>query len=314
MTEPVRVAVVGVGAIGRHHARIYAEHPAADLVGVYDTDEERARRVAGATGTRAFEQVDALLERVDAVSVAVPTVDHLDVGLHCLGQGCDVLMEKPIAASLSAAEALIDAARGSDRVLQIGHVERYNPAVEAMLTEVRKPAFIEIHRLGSFAERSLEVDVVIDLMIHDIDIVHALVDAEIVDLRAVGVPVLSAEVDIANARLELVGGCTVNLTASRVSLNRVRKVRIFEPEAYFSVDYSNQQVSCFRLERGSGDRPAIAGVPVPVERREPLLNELSDFLACVVSRKPPRVTAADGHRALATALRIRDAIHRTSTA
>lgn len=308
MAEPVRVGVVGVGAIGRHHTRVYAENAEVELVGIYDTDPVRALAVAERHGTKPFDAIERLLEQVDGVSIAVPTVVHAEVGVLCLSAGCDVLMEKPIAVTLHEAERLVATAQGAGRVLQVGHVERYNPAVEAVLPHVRRPAFIEIHRLGSFAERSLEVDVVVDLMIHDIDVVHALIGDDVVEVRAVGVPVLSAEIDIANARLQLAGGCTVNMTASRVSMSRVRKVRIFQPEAYFSVDYSSQEVACFRLEHSESERSSISGVPISVDRVEPLVREIDDFVHCIRTRALPRVTGQDGTRALATALQIRDAM------
>jgi predicted dehydrogenase len=306
-TDRVRVGVVGVGAIGRHHARIYAEHPDAELVGVHDIDADRARRIAEKHGTRAFESLEELLAQIEGASVAVPTLEHRHVGLACLDAGVDLLAEKPVAAELADADRLIERASERGRVLQVGHVERYNPAVEAVSRRVVDPRFIEVHRLGSFVPRSLEVDVVLDLMIHDIDVVHSLVDGEVEEVRAVGVPVLSEEVDIANARLQMSTGCIVNMTASRVSMSRVRKVRIFQPAAYFSVDYSDQAVAAFRLER-EDQRSAIQAEPVEVTRGEPLVAELSDFLRCVKTRETPRVDGAAGRRALETALRIREAI------
>jgi len=309
MTERIRVGVVGVGSIGQHHARVYAESAAGELIGVHDLQRERANTVAQKTGCTAFGDFDALLDQVDAVSVAVPTLAHEHVGLHCLQAGCDVLIEKPIAISVEAADRLIASAETHGRLLQIGHVERYNPAVEALLSRVERPGFVEIHRLGAFASRSLEVDVIVDLMIHDIDIVHAMVPGEVDEVRAVGVPVLSDEIDIANARLELSGGCIVNMTASRVSLNRVRKVRIFEPSGYLSVDYSAQEVAQYRLGR-EGGRPAIEAVPVQVSRAEPLVRQLDDFLRSALTRRVPRVDGLSGRRALETALRIRDAMTR----
>ncbi len=311
MPERVRVGVVGVGSIGRHHARVYADSDIAHLVGVYDLHADRAIEVARGTECRAFHELDALLDDVDAVSVAVPTLAHEEVGRRCLQAGCDALIEKPIANSIDAADRLIAAAAEEDRLLQIGHVERYNPAVEALLSRVDRPGFVEIHRLGSFAARSLEVDVIVDLMIHDIDIVHAMVQGDVDEIRAVGVPVLSDEIDIANARLELSGGCVVNMTASRVSLNRVRKVRIFASSGYLSVDYSAQEVAHYRLGHDGG-RPSIEAVPVEVARAEPLVCQLNDFLGAVRTRDAPRVDGASGRRALETALRIRDAMtHQT---
>lgn len=308
MASTVRIGVVGVGSIGRHHARILAADPAADLVAVFDTDSERAAAVAAERDTEVANSLDDLLAQVDAVTIAVPTPAHAEVGLRCLEAGCDLMVEKPLAGSLRDAERLLDAAEAAGRLLQVGHVERYNPAIEALLPRVESPGFIEIHRLGTFVERSLEVDVIADLMIHDIDIMHALVDAEVTEVRAVGISVLSDEIDIANARLELSTGCIVNMTASRVSMNRVRKVRVFQPRAYFSVDYSDQTVACFRLEDQPGARPAISGDPVAVERGEPLVAELADFLACVRERRRPRVDGVAGLRAMRTAIQIRDAL------
>jgi len=309
MTEGgVRVGVVGVGSIGRHHARILAEVPGAVFVGLFDTDRERAERVAAEFGCAAFAALADLLDQVDAVSVAVPTPAHADVGEVCLAAGCDIMIEKPLAASIDEADRLIAAAEHAGKLLQVGHVERYNPAVEALLPRVDNPGFIEIHRLGTFVERSLEVDVIADLMIHDIDIMHALVKGEVTDVRAVGIPVLSDEIDIANARLELSSGCIVNMTASRVSMNRVRKVRIFQPHAYFSVDYSDQTVACYRLEDADGARPTIAGDPVIVDKGEPLVAELRDFVDCVRTRDAVRVDGNAGRRAMETALKIRAAL------
>lgn len=309
MAEPVRVGVVGVGAIGRHHARILADHPGAVLVGVRDIDDDRASELAERHDCRAFPSLDDLLEEVEAVVCSVPTLEHRKVGLRCLDAGVDLLVEKPIATGLEEADELVARAESGGRILQVGHVERYNPAVAALLDQVREPAFIEVHRLGSFAPRSLEVDVILDLMIHDIDVVHALTGAEPGEIRAVGVPVLSDEVDIANVRMELETGCVVNMTASRVSMSRVRKLRIFQPHAYFSVDYSEQEVASYRLERGEAG-PSIFGVPVVVERAEPLRRELDDFLGRVRDRRRPLVDGEAGRRALATALAIRSRMRR----
>lgn len=308
MTDPIRVGVVGVGAIGRHHARIYAETPLAELAGVFDVDQQRAEAVASRHGTSAVATLEELLDRVDAVSVAVPTLLHRELGTKCLGAGCHVLMEKPIAHDLAAADELVAAATERGLVLQVGHVERFNPAVEALVGRVVSPRFIEVHRLGSFAPRSLEVDVVLDLMIHDIDVMHALVSADVEEVRAVGVPVLSTEVDIANARLQLSDGCVVNMTASRVSMSKVRKLRVFQPEAYFSVDYSAQQVACFRLQRDGQQRTSIMAEPITVASAEPLTGQLLDFLRCCREGSRARVDGAAGRLALQTALRIRAAI------
>jgi predicted dehydrogenase len=301
----VRVGVVGVGSIGRHHARVLAALPDARFVGLFDTDQDRAERVAAEFGGTVSATLEELLANVDAVTVAVPTLAHAAVGERCFAAGCDVMMEKPLAASIADADRLLAAAERAGKQLQVGHVERYNPAVEALLPRIDNPGFIEIHRLGTFVERSLEVDVITDLMIHDIDIMHALVDGEVADVRAVGIPVLSDEIDIANARLELSSGCVVNMTASRVSMNRVRKVRIFQPRAYFSLDYAEQSVACYRIEDENGGRPTIAGDPVSIDKGEPLVAELREFVACVRTRDAVRVDGSAGRRAMETALKIR---------
>ena len=306
--EVVRVGVVGVGIMGTHHARIYRELEGSELVGVLDIDPQRAQQAVDAYDTTAYASLDALLEDVDAVSVAVPTPEHHAVGMRCLEAGCDLLMEKPLTSSLAEADELVDAAGSADRLLQVGHVERYNPAVEAVAELIENPGFIEVDRLGSFAPRSLETDVILDLMIHDIDVVHALVDSEVEDVRAVGVPVLSDAIDIANARLEFGSGCIANLTASRVSATRTRKVRIFQPEAYLSVDYTEQSVQYFHLVRRDGRAAGISTEQVEVEHGEPLVRQIADFLDGVVTRRPPRVDGVAGRRALATALQIRDAV------
>ena len=308
MAELIPVGVIGVGSIGQHHARLYAANPQCDLIGVYDLDSGLALRVAERVGSRAFGDVVSLMGSVDVVSIAVPTLVHYQVASEALKAGCDVLLEKPICASLSEADQLIAIAAEVGKILQIGHVERYNPAVEAMLPYISKPGFIEVDRLGSFVPRSLEVDVIVDLMIHDLDIIHAVVASDVVEIRAVGVAVLSGEIDIANARLEFADGCIANLTASRVSLNRTRKVRIFQPRSYFSIDYSEQVVAHFELTSDTGGRPGIAARPIEVRRGEPLQHELEDFLRCVRERSVPRVDGAAGRRALETAFRIRETL------
>ena len=300
----MRVGVVGVGAMGQHHARIYADIPGCELVGVHDVDEERGRAIADKFGVAAFAELDALLSEVDAVTVAVPTPDHHEIGLRCLRAGCDALVEKPLAPSLEEADDLIAAAAEGQRILLVGHIERYNPAVAAMTERVERPGFIEVDRLGSLAPRSLETDVVLDLMIHDIDIVHALVDEDLVEVRAVGVPILTEAIDFANARLEFAGGCVANLTASRVSVNRIRKVRVFQAEAYLSVDYIAQTVEHYRLVRTDGRPSGIETDKIDVSGEEPLLRQLRDFVDCCETRREPLSGGASARRALQTALEI----------
>ena len=297
-----------MGVMGHHHVRVFDQLEGCELVGVYDIDGSRCREVAEEFGTAAFETLEELLGEVDAVTVAVPTPDHHAVGLECLAAGCDILVEKPLAPTLDEADDLIRVAAENGRVLQVGQIERYNPAVEALAGLVGRPGFIEVDRLGSFVARSLETDVILDLMIHDIDVVHSLVDAEVVEVRAVGVPILTDAIDFANARLEFDDGCIANLTASRVSASRTRKVRIFQPEGYLSVDYTTQSVERYRLVRSDGRPTGIATQEVEVAYEEPLVRQLRDFVASSQSRGTPRVDGIAARRALATALEIRAAI------
>lgn len=297
----LRVAVIGVGHLGRHHARIMASLPGAALVGVVDTNAPRAAEVAAQHGTRAFTDAREVLDLVDAVTVAVPTESHLSVARPFLERGIAALVEKPIARSVQEAEALIDAARRAGAVLAAGHTERYNPAVQAALPLVTTPRFVEVHRLGVFPERSLDIDVVFDLMIHDLDVVSALVKSPVASVEAVGVPVLTPRVDIANARLRFESGCIANITASRISRDRVRKIRFFQPDAYISIDYAAKEVEAYRLARRDGERPAIEGGKLPVPQEEPLALELADFLAAVREKRKPMVTGEDGRRAVVLA-------------
>ena len=302
----LRVAVIGVGYLGRHHARILSTLPGAELIAVVDTNRSRAEEMAAAHGTRPFTDYRAVIGQVDAVSIAVPTELHREIAVPFLSAGIAVLVEKPMARSLAEAEAMIAAARDAGVVLAVGHTERFNPAVEAARPLLTDPRFIEVHRLGTFPERSLDIDVVFDLMIHDLDVVLSLVDAEVDSIEAVGVPVLTGRVDIANARLRFANGCIANLTASRISRERVRKIRFFQPAAYLSIDYAAQKVELWRLVRKDGAMPSIQGGEVDVVNEEPLKRELADFVAAVRERRAPAVTGADGLRALALAQRITD--------
>ena len=313
MTEPAfRAAVVGVGHLGRHHARILGGASEVDLVGVVDRDQERARAVAAGVGTVAVPDIGAIDPPVDGVVVSVPTEDHVRVGLPLLEAGVAVLVEKPIAASLAEADRLIAAAAASGATLAVGHTERHNPAVTAALPLISAPRFIEVHRLASFQPRSLDIDVVFDVMIHDLDVVLSCVGSEPVSIEAVGVPVLSSRIDIANARLRFANGCIANLTASRISRERVRKLRVFQPHALVSVDYAEQQVEVWKVKKGKDDRIGIDGGRVRVANAEPLERELEDFVRAARRRGAPRVTGADGRRALAVAQRIADAIRGSS--
>src|SRR5499426_3402730 len=239
----MRVAVIGVGHVGKHHARVYAELPNVELVGVVDIVESRADETSRLCKTASFTDYRELFGKIDAASVAVPTIDHAWLGADLLEHGIDVLVEKPIASSAEQARTLIDAATLNKRVLQVGHVERFNPVVAAARELATKPQFFEIHRLAAFSPRSLDIDVVMDLMIHDIDIVLSLVGSPVSEVRAAGVPVITPRIDIANARIEFENGCIANLTASRVSGERVRKIRFFQPNQYISIDYSAQEAA-----------------------------------------------------------------------
>ena len=303
-----RFAVVGVGYFGRHHARILSTLPGARLEAVVDIDADRAAAVAAETGATPETDLTALDGRVDAVTLAVPTVSHHAVALPLLERGVSVLVEKPMARSLAEADELIAAAEASGAVLAVGHTERYNPAVAAALPLVHAPRFIEVHRIGTFPARSLDIDIVFDVMIHDLDIVLTTVGAEVATIDAVGVPVLTDRVDIANARLRFTSGCIANLTASRISRDRVRKLRFFQRDAYISVDCAEQEVEGWRVRRTPGAEPAITGGKIDVPRGDPLEHEIADFVRAVSGGGPPRVGGADGRRALALALRVVDAM------
>jgi len=303
-SDALRVAVIGVGHLGKHHARILSSLDDVSLVAVVDRIPERAQEIASGAGTRPFTQSREVIDQVDLVTIAVPTELHRDVALPFLARGISVLVEKPMARSLAEADEMIAAAAASGAILAVGHTERYNPAVTAVLPLVTSPRFIEVHRLGVFPERSLDIDVVFDLMIHDLDVILSLVRSEVVSVEAVGVPVLTPKYDIANARLRFASGCIANVTASRISKDRVRKIRFFQPDAYLSIDYAAQEVEGWRLVRREGARPSIEGGPIPVERDEPLRLELADFVRAVRDRSTPRVDGAAGRRALELATTI----------
>jgi predicted dehydrogenase len=305
--RPIRLAVVGVGHLGRLHARVAAGLPGIQLVGVHDHHQGRAEEVAREHGLRVLPGPDAVAEEAEAVVVATPTASHAELAGFYLQCGRDVLVEKPITATLKEADALLAKAESRGRILQVGHVERYNPAVEAALAAVRSPRFIEVHRLGLFTARSLDVDVVLDLMIHDLQILQALVRRPVAEIRAAGVAVLTPRLDIANARLAFEGGCVANLTASRVSSSRVRKCRIFSPSLYVSVDMQARTLAAFRLSHERA-KPEIVPVSLPVTREEPLARELSDFARAVRDRTEPLVPGREGREALALAGRVLAAI------
>jgi predicted dehydrogenase len=307
----IRVAVIGVGALGKHHARILAAMPEAELVAIVDINEARAREIGGLVNAAPFTSATDVIGRVDAVTIAVPTESHLSVAMPFLQRGIGVLVEKPLARNAAEAQQMIDAAAKSGAVFGVGHTERYNPAVAAVRPLLDHPRFIEVHRLGTFPDRSLDIDVVFDLMIHDLDVVLSIVPSEVVAVEAVGVAVLTPKPDIANARLKFASGCIANITASRISKDRVRKIRIFQRDAYLSVDYAAQEVERWRLVKGSGVMPAIDGGKLEIAQEEPLKRELADFVAAVRDKRAPGVTGADGLRAINLAQRVTDEINRS---
>ena len=300
----MRIAVIGVGHLGRHHARILATLPEVTLVGVADTNLQRAREIAEAHGIEAATDPLALPGAVDAVVVATPTASHAAVATPFLEAGIAVLIEKPLARSLAEADALVALARRTGATLAVGHTERFNPALTAARPMLTAPRFIEGHRLGTFPDRSLDIDVVFDLMIHDIDVVLSVVDSGIAAIDAVGVPVLTPRFDISNVRLRFDNGCIANLTASRISRDRTRKIRFFQPESYVSVDFAAQELDVWRLVRPPAGAPSIEGGPVPVSRDEPLRLELEDFVAAAAGRRDATVTGEAGRQALELAQRI----------
>ncbi len=298
----LRVAVVGAGAFGRNHCRVVHESERADLVAVVDTDATRAEAMASQYGARACTGFQDL--QVDAAIVAVPTTAHEEVGIALLEAGIDVLVEKPIAPDLAAATRLIEVAESKGRILQVGHLERFNPAVLELERRVTLPLFFEIHRLNQFSPRSLDVDVVLDLMIHDVDLVLALTKAEPEEIRAAGIKVLSEKVDIANVRFQFRNGCVANLTASRVSTERVRKLRLFQPQQYLSVDYERKDLVIFSV----GEQRQIGFEKPPTSKDEPLKLQFEAFLDSVESRNSPKCSGAAARLTLGVALSILDKI------
>lgn len=304
----LRVAVIGVGHLGRHHVRLLAAMPRVELVAAVDLVGDRARAAVEGTTAQPLEDYRAVLGRVDAVTIAVPTSGHLAIALECLQRGIHVLVEKPMASSIGEADAMIAAAEAAGVRLAVGHTERFNPALQAAFPLLRHARFIEVHRLSGFPERSLDIDVIFDVMIHDLDVALAIDGTEVTSVEGVGVPVLTSRIDIANARLKFESGCVANITASRISRDKIRKLRCFQPEMYVSVDYAAQELEAWRLRRVPGSRPVIEGGPVDVQKDEPLRRELADFVDAVVDDRAPAVTGQDGRRALTLAARVAEAI------
>ena len=306
----VRVGVIGVGYLGALHAAKYAGMAHVDLVGVMDIDQSRAAAVADRCGSTAYHKVADLLSVVDAVSIAVPTIDHHTIAKQCLRRRLDVLIEKPITATLAQADELISMASSNECILQVGHLERFNPAFLGLQDQIKAPLFIESHRLSIFKDRSTDVSVVLDLMIHDIDIIMYFVKSDLDLIHAAGAPVICDQIDIANARLEFTSGCVANVTASRISMKNQRKLRLFQKDAYLSIDFADHEIMVIRQGEGpsNGPIPNMDIQQISYSDTDALELELKAFVGSVSSRANPMVSGEDGRKALAVALEITDQI------
>jgi predicted dehydrogenase len=305
----LKVGVVGIGYLGKFHAQKYATLPESEIVGVVDVVPERAREWAEKLGTTPFFDHRLLLGKVDAVSVVVPTDHHFRIAKDFLLAGCDVLVEKPISSTLGEADELITLARKRGRILQVGHLERFNPAILAVQKKIQAPLFIESHRITPFRGRGTEVDVVLDLMIHDLDIILSFVRSSVEHIHAVGVPVLTDKVDIANTRVEFKGGCVANVTASRISFEDKRRIRIFQPDTYLTLDYASKEISLYRrVFNTETQKFQIGAEHIEVESGDALEKEIRSFLHSCLTRENPVVTGEDGRDVLAVAMRINEQI------
>ncbi|MHB8095682.1 MAG: Gfo/Idh/MocA family protein [Candidatus Aminicenantales bacterium] len=289
----IRIGIVGVGYLGTQHARILSYLEEAELKAVADIDFQKALSIGNRHGVKYFENYEEMLDDIDAAVVATDTSAHYPVALNLLRQGKHVLVEKPITATIEQGEELVELARKNKLIFQVGHLERFNPAVEAIENMISEPKFIEVQRLGSFSARSLDIDVVLDLMIHDLDIVLALIKDEVVAIKSSGIHVVSEKIDIANARLEFKSGCVATLMASRVHQGKVRKLRIFEPTSYYSIDYIDQEVKIFPLDGRQTDIKTLK-----IQKEEPLKKELVNFINSVNTGKSAKVSGEEGLRAL----------------
>ena len=316
MKSATKVAVVGVGALGKHHARIYSERADVELVAVVDINQERLYQVSSACSCPGYENYRDILDQVEAISLAVPTVEHARIGTDFLEKGIHILVEKPVSQTLDEAEHLIQAAKKSGAILHVGHSERFNPALLAVRPYIRDPRFFEAHRLGVFVPRSLDIDVVLDLMIHDLDLILYLVESEVQEIRAIGIPVLTQRTDIANARLAFKNGCVANVTASRVSTEMTRKLRFFQPQEYVSLDFSTQELEIHRVKSGDTGM-GIAEKTFEVTKEEPLKVEVEVFLSAICEKEtlkeyPDGCSGEEGKRALSLALEIKNIIEKDS--
>lgn len=304
----LKAGVIGVGHLGQHHARLYSSLPGVQLVGIVDQSADRAQLIADRHGVRVFRSIDDLLPHVDVISVAVPTSSHYAVAKACLLAGKHVLVEKPIAVTSQEGHELVRLAEEMRRCLQVGHSERFNPVMQVVRPYIRRPVFIEGHRLSSFSERGTDVDVVLDLMVHDLDMVLSFNPGPVEDIRAAGVPVLSSTIDIANARIQFKSGCVANLTASRVSTNKMRRLRLFQPDSYLSIDFQSRQGVIFRRMSGAGQRPTVEVEQLQGSEEEPLKLQLESFLHSASTGTKPVVSGADGAAALDVAQLVLQAI------
>jgi predicted dehydrogenase len=312
--EKLRVGVVGIGYLGKFHAEKYARMDDVELVGVVDIKKPQAEEIAAELSTQAYSHHSDIFDKVDAVSIVVPTPDHFAISKEFLAQDVDVLIEKPMTTTLEEADELIDFADSRDLIIQVGHLERFNPAVVALDGIVKKPMFIESHRLSIYKPRATDVSVVLDLMIHDIDIISNFVKSELKTIHAAGIPVISEHVDIANARLEFDSGCVANVTASRISIKNQRKIRLFQKDAYISVDFANHEITIIK-QSGQTQNTIIPGMDInqlSFTKSDALEDELKSFVRSVKRRKAPEVTGKVGREALKIALSIMDQINRTS--
>lgn len=303
MPNKIKVAIIGVGRLGSAHARVYKELPQANLIGVCDIEKSKALSIAESLNTQAFSDYKELFSRVQAVSIATPTISHYQIAREFLLSGINVLVEKPFTTSLKEANSLLKLAQKKKLTIQVGHIERFNSAFEAIQHICKEPKFIEVHRLSGFPGRSLDIGVVLDLMIHDIDIVLGLVHSPIKRIEAIGIPVLTQYEDIANARLTFKNGCVTNLTASRVSDESIRKIRIFLNNTYISLDYKNEEADIYHK-----DGEKITKESIWIKKEEPLKKELSSFLDCIIHQQRPLVSGLEGRQALQVALKIQKLI------
>ncbi len=301
----IRAGVIGTGHLGSLHSRKYSSIDGVSLVGVCDIDVEIGKRVAGELGTKFYPEFRSLAGDVDILSIAVPTIHHYEVSRYCLEKGKHILVEKPITEKLWQARRLIEIAERNKLVIQVGHLERFNPALNKIRNYIKTPGFVEAERISPFTERSTDIDVVLDLMIHDIDLILSFVKSPIKRVNAIGVPVLSDKVDIANARVLFESGCVANITASRVSMNKTRKIRIFQEDGYFSIDFMNRNIKVVRMSTQAGEkRKELTGEFLQTEEGDPLMEEIGNFILSVKEGKEPRVSGYDGLKALEAAYKI----------